>query len=101
VMALQENISPMAERNPEFVEFRIIVRSKKDTILIIRNSEILNDRPYYGKVDLNPLTEDTINIFYDWLIEDKIKKSKELVIFGAILYRVLFNYDIDQKFRDI
>ncbi|HWS85128.1 MAG TPA: CHAT domain-containing protein [Ktedonobacteraceae bacterium] len=53
-----------------------------------------------GQFILDPLHRNLINLFKDWLNEGKITKRKELEIFGTLLYRALFDRDVEGFFEE-
>jgi CHAT domain len=52
-----------------------------------------------GRLRLDDLDRRLIEIFDDWLIQDKIKSCRELATFGSLLYRTLFNGRVESFFK--
>ncbi|HWS85129.1 MAG TPA: hypothetical protein VN207_12820, partial [Ktedonobacteraceae bacterium] len=59
-----------------------------------------NDDSKLGKVQLDLLHLDTINIFKGWLSQEgKVNQRKEFEVLGRHLYTAIFNEDVEKLFE--
>ena len=58
-----------------------------------------NDAEVSGKLMLDDLRRDLIGIFDEWLSLGKMSRRREFTVFGSLLYRTLFNEQVESFFK--
>ena len=78
----------------DYSEFKILIKDS-NSIVVTRPSGI----NYEGDVRADLLTKATVNIFTQWLAEDKIKTRQEFVVLGSYLFNMLFDDEVKKQFK--
>jgi hypothetical protein len=78
----------------EFAELTLVVQDNEN-VRVMRNDGAETG----GKLILDDLRRSTIDLFEDWLSQGKISRRRELEVFGTLLYRVLFNGQVEGFFE--
>jgi hypothetical protein len=68
--------------------------------LTVVRAETQDNESERGDIKLDELTRDTIELFQDWLNQNKITKGKELEVLGRHLFGVIFNGRVESLFQD-
>jgi CHAT domain-containing protein len=79
----------------EYKEFKIVIENRAKISVTKPNG--INRT---GDIQLSALKERTINIFNNWLANDKIENREELVVLGTSLYNVLFDPAMSKEFKE-
>lgn len=76
--------------------FELTISVEDDERVIVRSRD---DTEVKGKIDSNSLNRNLLHMFEEWLRENKISKRQEFEIFGTLLYRTLFNGQVEEFFN--
>ncbi len=79
--------------------------ARYELIVTVQDSDIVNARTLEdaqadGKVQMDPLTRRTIDVFEEWLRDGKITKANEMQVLGMHLYRAIFSGRVEDLFQE-
>lgn len=73
-------------------EFRITVENESSLLYAYKKG------PQRAKINLDPLTRQTIEVLTRWFADGSIRQRDEVKLIGSYLYRVLFSEKIEEEF---